>query len=315
MIPPALRKGDTIGVVGPASPMIEERLHKGIAHLKSRGFRVKLGSSVGKVHGYLAGSDAERAEDLNRMFRDPEVQAVFCTRGGYGTPRILDLVDYDAIQKHPKIFVGYSDITALHLAIYRKTGLVTFSGPMVAVEFGKGVETFTEQHFWQLLAEEHAFFELTGLANPLRALRPGKAGGKLLGGCLSLISSLVGTPFCPDFSGAVLFIEDVGEQPYQIDRQLTQLRHAGVLHRISGLLAGTFEDCEPKDDSPSLTLEQVLLDATEGLNIPVLTGLPYGHIDVKYTMPVGAEAQLDSAKGTVTITQPVVDFAAARIVS
>jgi len=286
--------------------MIPERLEHGVTYLKDSGFNVRLADSVGQCHGYLAGRDEARAEDLNRMFADPEVHAIFCTRGGYGTPRLLDRVDYALIKKNPKILVGYSDITALQLAIHAKTGLITFSGPMVAVEMGKGIAAFTEEHFWRLIRSPQPSYPMSGLHTPLSCLRPGKARGKLLGGCMSLLCSLLGTPFCPDFTDAILFVEDVGEQPYQIDRQLTQLRHAGVLRRIRAMVVGKFEDCEPSDDAPSLTIEQVLMDVTEGLDIPVLTGLPYGHVDVKYTIPVGAEAVVDSDEGIMTIVETVV---------
>ncbi len=306
MKPPRLRQGDTIGIVGPASPMIPERLQRGIAYLENRGFRIKKGKFINNVYGYLAGSDAERSDDFNLMFADPEVKAIFCTRGGYGTPRMLDLIDYDLIKNNPKIFVGYSDITALQLAIYRKTGLVTFSGPMAAVEMGKNIDTFTEEHFWELLSDRQPNYKMTGLDGHLHCVKPGKASGQLLGGCLSLLCSIIGTPFCPDFQNAILFIEDVGEQPYQIDRHLTQLRLAGILRQISGLVVGKFEDCEPQNDVPSLTIEQVLEDTTKELDIPILSGLPYGHIDVKYTLPVGAEAVLDSDGESLILNEPVV---------
>lgn len=304
--PPKLRTGDTIGVVGPASPPIKERLDKGIQYLQQLGYRVKLGQHIDDTYGYLAGQDADRVQDINRMFRDPEVNAIFCTRGGYGTPRLLEQIDYDAITRHPKILVGYSDLTALQLAIFHHTQVITFSGPMVAVEMGKGISSFTERHFWEILTSEEKKIIFSGENGPLRCLKNGKSEGRLLGGCLSMICSIIGTPFLPNFEDAVLFVEDVGEEPYRIDRNFMQLKLAGILDRLNGIVFGKFEDCQPSSDTPSLTLEQVIEHVIGDLEIPVMADLPYGHVDIKYTLPVGAKVRLDTEVGGLEMIDAVV---------
>ncbi|MDZ7338887.1 MAG: LD-carboxypeptidase [candidate division KSB1 bacterium] len=306
--PRRLHPGDTIGIVTPASPMIPERLANGIAYLRARGYNVVEGEHVYAQRGYLAGTDAERAADLNRMFADPDIKAVICSRGGYGVSRLLDQVDYEALRQHPKIFVGYSDLTALQLAIWQRIGLVTFSGPMVAVEMGKGIHPFTEGHFWRMLTSDN----LSGpLPHPegkaLQCLRPGKARGRLLGGCLSLIAPLMGTPFMPALDGAILVLEDIDEEVYRIDRYFAQFRSAGILDKIAGLVFGTFINWEPSEpDKPYLTLEQVIDDYVSDLPIPVATGLAYGHGEAKITLPIGLEAELDADAGTLTILEPAV---------
>lgn len=303
--PPRLQKGDTIGVVAPASPMKPERLQKGVKYLKNLGYQVKLGESVEQVHGYLAGIDEARVADLNNMFADSAVKAVFCVRGGYGTPRILPQIDYDLIQKNPKIFLGYSDITALQLAIYAKTSLVSFSGPMVAVEMGMGIETPTENHFWQAVTSGKESLDFDGIKTDIKILNSGKAEGRLLGGNFAMICSLLGTPYLPDLNNAILFLEDVGETPYKIDRFLSQLKNAGELSKISALVLGYFTDSEPTN-GPSLTIEQLVTELTSELNIPIISNFPYGHVDVKYTMPVGALARLDADVGKLQIIEPIV---------
>ncbi|HVK58094.1 MAG TPA: LD-carboxypeptidase, partial [Candidatus Kapabacteria bacterium] len=218
--PPRLRKGDLIGLVSPAStPTPREKIEGGVRYLEALGYRVKLGRHVSKAWGYLAGTDEERAEDFNGMINDAEVKAIFALRGGYGTPRILDLIQYRALAKQPKIISGFSDITALQLAIYKKCGLVTFSGPMPAVEFWKKPDPYTEEQFWRLVTSKTA---VGALENPLQERfdlhREGKASGVMLGGNLALVASTVGTPFMPSLKRAVLVLEEVGEYPYRVDR-------------------------------------------------------------------------------------------------
>ncbi len=308
LTPPKIAPGDTIGIITPASPMEGGRLERGCVYLRDLGYEVVLGESVFKTRGYLAGSDDQRAADLNAMFSDPQIDAIFCSRGGYGTPRLLDLVDYDNIREHPKVFVGYSDLTTLQLAIWHKTGLITFSGPMVAVEMGGHIEPFTAAQLWRTLCNARV---IGGLAHPPeaqpRALVPGEARGRLLGGCLSTMLSLLGSPYAPDFSGSILVLEDIGEEPYRIDRYFAHLRAAGILKSVNGLILGTFLDCEPSDPSkPSLSVAEVLNDYTAHLGIPVLTGFAYGHGEIKFTLPIGAEVTLDAGPGEVTLTEPVV---------
>lgn len=292
--PPRLRPGDLIGVVAPASPMKHDRLENGIRYLEQLGYKVKLGKFVYEEHGYLAGRDQERAADLNRMFRDRRVKAIFCIRGGYGTPRLLSQLDYDAIRAHPKIFVGYSDITALQFAMLRHAGLVTFSGPMVASEMGKGIDPFTEENFWRLLTRPEPLGDLVRPANgQYQVITPGKISGPLFGGCLSLVTCLIGTPHFPRHQASVFFMEEIGEAPYRIDRMLTQLREAGILQRLGGFVLGQMTDCVPTDNEPSQTLDDLMNDFIKPLKIPALAGLDYGHVDVKYTLPFGVRVELN----------------------
>lgn len=307
--PKAITNGATIGVISPAScPPDEEKFRRGIDYLKKLGYKVVESKHVLDNHGYLAGKDEDRVDDFNLMFRDPQVDAIFCSRGGYGTPRIINQVDFEAIKNNPKIFVGYSDITTLNLAIWQKTGLMSFSGPMVAVEMGKGIDSFTERSFWQALKSVEPLGTLKNPPdNPIKIIKPGKVNGKLLGGCLSLINVVLGTPYCPDFAGAILFIEDIDEEPYRIDRHLAQLRMAGILEQVSGIVLGKFVDCVPSEpEKPNLELEQISEDYFKDLDIPIISNFAYGHVPVKHTMPIGIQAELDTDQGGLIINESAV---------
>jgi muramoyltetrapeptide carboxypeptidase len=305
--PPALKKGDVIGIVSPASsPDDFTRIEQGVKYLESLGYRVKLGKHIFKRYGYLSSTDDERADDLNEMFTDEKVKAIICVRGGYGTPRLLDKVDYNLIKKKPKIFVGYSDITALQLAIFKKTGLVTFSGPMLAVDIYSNFDSFAEDFFWRILTSREKKIEIK---NPngveLNTLKSGKATGTLLGGNLSLIASIMGTKYQPSFNDSVLVIEDIGEEPYRIDRYLSQLKNSGVLYKINACILGQFTDCAPKEPEKSLTLEQIFNDYLGNLKIPVISNLSYGHIPQKLTLPLGARVRVDAKRQKITIIESV----------
>lgn len=293
--PPRLRKGDTIGLISPASPpSSSEKIEKSVRYLEGLGYRTTVGAHAMDQNGYLAGSDQHRADDFNRMVRDKTVKAVFALRGGYGTPRILPLIDYTSARKNPKIIVGYSDLTALQLALYRKTGLVTYSGPMAAVEMWNSIDPYTEEHFWRILTTASP----PGILPPPHDSppvihHPAKVTGRILGGNLSLLISLLSTPFSPRYKGALLLLEEVDEAPHRIDRMLTQLFNAGILGDIKGLLFGQFTDCIPADPSkPFLSTDQVLADAVARLPIAVLTNLCYGHVPKKLTIPIGVRACL-----------------------
>lgn len=307
--PPRLRKHDLIGIVSPASaPSSQEKVDKGVQYLERLGYRVKVGQHVMDQHGYLAGTDDQRAHDLNDMLRDPAVRAIVAVRGGYGTPRLLHLVDYRAVRRNPKILVGYSDLTALQLALFRKTGLVTFSGPMVGVEMWDSIDPFTEEHFWRVITSSA---RIGPLRNPqgerLVAYNKGKVAGTLIGGNMSLLASLMGTPYLPNFRKAILVLEDVDEAPHRIDRMFAQLHHAGISKVIAGLVLGKFTDCVPSDPSkPHLNIEQVLDDAVSRITCPVLTNLQYGHIAKKLTLPFGVRALLDSRNGVLKILEGAV---------
>lgn len=304
--PKALKFGDTIGVVAPASPTLEENVEKAHKKLKDLGFKVKMGKSCYEKYGYLAGTDSLRAEDINHMFRDEEVDGIICLRGGYGTPRILELLDYDLIKKHPKVFIGYSDITALHIAITRFSRLITFHGPMVASDMLGDFNQFSKKSLFNFIMEGEY---LRNIKNPpgeeLKIMNPGIAEGSIIGGNLSLIADTLGTPYEIDLKGKILFIEEVGEEPYQIDRMLTQLRLAGKLKEAEGIILGDFNNCVAKSSEydDSLTLEQVLEDIIKPMNKPTLFNLKAGHCEPVITLPFGARARLDGHKGELTLLE------------
>ena len=307
--PTRLHKGSTIGLVAPAStPSSEEKIEKGAAYLEKLGYRVKFGKHIRKIHGYLAGTDEERAADFNTMVRDKDVKAIFAIRGGYGTPRILRMIDYRSLRQNPKIIAGYSDITALQLAIFRKTGLVTFSGPMTGSDMWKDFDPYTEEHFWQLLTSTKKIGVLKNpIDEPLNILKTGKARGRLLGGNLSLIACLMGTPFLPNMHGSILFLEDVEEAPYRVDRMLAHLLNAGVLPELAGLVFGKFTDCNPDNPSePHFVIDHVLDEYANTIKRPVAANFQYGHIPRKLTVPIGLQALLDTKRSRIEILEGAV---------
>lgn len=272
------------------------------------GYQVKEGAALRARYGYLAGKDLARLDDLHAAFSDPEVDAVWCVRGGYGITRLLPDIDYGLIRRNPKPFIGYSDVTALHLAIGRKTGLVTFHGPVAASDFPDN----TLRHFNAALVEpvEGYLLEAPGQDAELESpeyqpftIRPGQAAGPLTGGNLSLLAALAGTPYAPDYKDRVVFIEDVGEQPYRIDRMLTQLLQASDLKKAAGIALGVFFDCAPKNPEYSLTLQETLEDRLGNLGIPVVYGLPFGHVAHQATFAYGIRAELDAGKHTLRLME------------
>jgi muramoyltetrapeptide carboxypeptidase len=304
--PPRLRNGDLIGLVSPAGgARPREKIELGARYLEGLGYRVAVGANAAKEFGYLAGTDAERLDDLNAMIRDPRVKAIFALRGGYGSGRLLRSVDYEGLRRAPKIFSGFSDITALLMAIYRQCKLVTFSGPMPAVEFWQKMDPYTEENFWRMLTTAEDPGELRNPADsPMRCLRGGTATGPLLGGNLALFTSLLGTEFCPSFRNAILALEDVDEPPYRVDRMLTHLRNTRF--QPKGAVFGKFTLCAPKKE-PSLSLDQVQTDFADQLRIPALAELQYGHVPKKLTLPFGARARLNAGRRTLEILESVVE--------
>lgn len=307
--PHRLNKGDLIAIAAPGSPPgSHEKLHKGIRYLEQLGYRVVLGKHVENTYGYLAGSDKDRAKDLNSFFSNPEVKAIFMARGGYGSHRILPLLDYSAIKRNPKILVGYSDITALQLAIFSKTGLVTFSGPMVATEFGDVFGGAAEEQFWQCLTYTKP---LGVIKNPnrqkLKKLNSGVIVGQLLGGNLSIIIALLGTPYCPTFARSILVLEEIEEPPYKIDRMLNHLKLAGVFSKGNGVMMGDFTDCQPMNQKkPSLTLSQIFQDVIVSSGIPIVSGLHFGHVKNSVTLPLGIKARLSASRAMLELLEPAV---------
>lgn len=306
-IPPRLGPGAYIGIVAPASPPSDRtKIEKGIEYLLHKGFQVVRGASINNSDGYLAGTDEQRAADINAMFADPAVDAIICLRGGYGSGRILPLLDYPVIQRNPKIFVGYSDITALHAALWAKCRLLTFAGPMVAADFWKGLDDVTEHAFWQLLTKPQSRYRLyhTELAPGARCLVPGMCEGTLLGGNLAVLMTVIGTPYEPKWEQAILVVEDVGENVYKIDRMLSHLTNAGVLKRIGALIFGRFTSIP--DDGQSRELDAVLREYTQPLGIPAICNFPVGHDNPKITLPMGAHVRLNAQKCLLHAMHPVV---------
>lgn len=304
--PKHLTSNGTIGIISPASRPTDDAIYRqGIEYMRRLGYNVLESDHVLDMRGYLAGEDQDRAADLNAMFRDPAIDAIFCSRGGYGTPRLIDKLDFEAIRNNPKIFVGYSDLTAVSLAIWSQTELITFSGPMVAVEMGRGIDPFTEQSFWKSVTSGSSVGLLTNPdASPVRVMNSGRAEGRILGGCLSLINVLAGTPYFPEFTGAILLIEDIDEEPYRIDRYLAQLKLAGVFEKIAGIVLGQFIDCSPSDpEKPSLELDQIFEDYFGHLNIPIIANFAYGHSAIKHTIPIGIRAILDTEQKGLILTE------------
>ncbi len=298
--PERLRPGDVIGIAAPAGAFKKERLQPGIAYLERAGYRVRVGAHAYDRNRYMAGEDGARAGDLHALFADPKVRAIFAARGGYGTTRLLDLLDYGLIRRNPKVFVGFSDTTALQLALYRHAGLITCSGVTVCADLGREREAFTEAATWRAVQE--------GVAGPFEGLRPivgGTAEGRLLGGCLSLVCALQGTGHLPDFDGAILALEDVDEAPYRIDRMLTHLRQTGLLRQVAGVAFGHFEGARPEEGA-DWTVEDVLADRTADLGIPVVCGLPYGHQRRRAVLPIGARARLDADAGRLELLEEIV---------
>jgi len=322
--PLRLNPGDTLGLIAPASaPPDPRNVDRAIVVLEKLGYRIKLAPHVHKRLGYLAGSDRERAGDLMRMFTDKKVNAILCVRGGYGTARLLPLLDYKLIRAHAKIFVGYSDITSLHCAFLTKAGLISFHGPMLNSDFAlKALPDFTVQSFIRTLAsrlpppakrgegrgEGRSINIADGYSDQtVKSLRRGIAHGQLIGGNLALLCTLIGTPWQPSFKSRILFLEDIGEEPYRWDRMLTHLLNCGLLQQVAGIAIGLNADCEDRKAKTATeyrqTLEEVLKERLLPLKIPVVSGLPFGHVPHNATLPVGVHATLDANRGILLLNE------------
>ncbi|GAA4001044.1 LD-carboxypeptidase [Sphingomonas humi] len=308
--PPRLRAGDRVALVSPAGiysdPFDFQLVTEAITAM---GLVPVPGPHWKDRFGYLAGTDQGRAADINAAFADPAIRAIFAVRGGWGSARALPFLDWKTIAANPKLLVGFSDITALHLAIQARAGFATIHGPTAGSSWTK----YSYAAFRDLVfdAKLPLYRNLPGDQDRLvqkegrfQTLRPGKATGRLLGGNLTVLTSLVGTPWLPDFSGAILFIEDTDEAPYRIDRMLTQLGQAGVLRKVAGVVFGQCTNCKPSDGSTSLfTLGEVLRQHLEPLNVPIYTGAMFGHIDDQFSLPVGCRAEIDADAGTIRLLE------------
>ena len=307
--PKKLESGDVIGIVSPASsPDKLEKIENGVKYLEKLGYRVEIGKNVGKVHGYLAGSDDDRLSDLHEMFKNKNVKAIFSIRGGYGAGRLLDKLDFNLIKKNPKIFVGYSDITSLQLAILKKTGLISFAGPMLATDFSGDVNEFAEENFWKVITSSK---KIGKLHNPrdekFYAISSGRGEGPILGGNLAVLSSLMGTEYLPNFKNSILMLEDIGESPYRIDRLLNQFKLAKILDTANGIILGRFVDCYEKDKSKdTIKLNEVIEHYFSNLKIPVLYSFSHGHIKENITVPLGVNCKLNTSRGFIEVLENAV---------
>jgi muramoyltetrapeptide carboxypeptidase len=286
---PLLVRGDTVGVVAPGFAVRPARLDVGVRRLRRMGFRVKLGEHVLSRHGYFAGDDAARGKDLRGMLDDPEVRAIWFARGGYGTARLLDRVPWRTLKRRPKLLVGYSDLTALFCAAIQRTGQVCLHGPVVT-ELGRS-ETYHAPSLRRLLGGEATVLRV----RKRQVLVEGRARGTLIGGNLTVLSHLQGTRYAPDTRGCVLFLEEVGEEAYRVDRALTHLKMSGTLRDLAGVLVGRCSvPTARRSFPPDRSLEEVLEDVFSSLGVPVVTDLPAGHVPGKWTLPLGGSAEIDT---------------------
>jgi len=309
--PKRLAPGDTLALVLPASAAPDtDAVAFARDQLVALGFQVAIGKHAYERFGYFAGPDRDRADDLNAAFADDRIAGVVCYTGGWGSPRVLPLLDYDLIARKPKVLIGYSDITALLNAVHQRTGLVTFHGPVGSSTF----DAYTIDNFRRVLMNAEAAgtlamppkkpSDLVDRVNRIVRFAGGKASGRLAGGNLTMIASLMGTPHEIDTNGAILFLEDTHEEPYRIDRMLTQLALGGKLSTMAGFIWGRCTDCDAKGNS--FSLEEILRDRVASLGVPAISGLPFGHIESKLTLPIGISATLDADAGTLHLDESAV---------
>ena len=295
-----VRRGDTVALIAPGGPLDPGEIERGIAHMRALGLNPIVGPHAHERYGYLAGSDRDRITDFNWAIRDKRVQAIVALRGGYGAMRILEELDYDAMRATPKVFMGFSDNTAVLNAMTRRSGVVTFHGPVAAREshFNAGTRSFIERAWMsrEPIGTLHS--------RSTQTLASGRATGRLAGGNLSLISSLCGTRFEIATAGSLLLIEETEESPYRVDRMLTQLRLNGALDSANGIIFGAFN--KMKSDGATLTINEVLRDRIEGVSKPTFSGAPIGHIEEQWVLPIGLSATLDASSRTLTISESAV---------
>ena len=287
--PKRLKPGDTLGVIVPASPFDRKLFDKGLARIREMGFLTVLADGVFDRDGYLAGSDESRAAQIHRFFEDPAVSGIICARGGYGSLRLLSRIDFDLVRQHPKPFVGFSDASVLLSAFYQNCGLTCFHGPMV-VSLGRGGKTSAQALLSALTGRE----KIRIRAETGAAVFPGTATGPVIGGNLTVLCHLLGTPFAPGVAGHILFLEDVGEAPYRIDRKLAHMRMAGALDGVRAVALGDFENC----GDPAV-IQRVVAEVFSKDRIPILSGLAAGHGKKNLTLPIGPTATLDADRGVL----------------
>ncbi len=296
LYPNVLRAGDAVALVSPAGPVAAAKVESAAQVLQSWGLKPRIYPHALDTHSFYAGTDEHRLADFNAALADPDIRAIFCNRGGYGAQRIVQGLDFDAVRRDPKLVIGFSDITAIHEALWVQTRLATIHGP-VAAQFERG-GVFTSS-VWHATMSTESVRVTADAAEPTFSVRTaGAAEGVLLGGNLCMLSTSVGTPFMPDLSGAILLIEEVNEAAYRVDRMLTQLLNSGALNGVVGIALGQFT--EPRT-SGAVTPSDVLMERLSGLGVPLLGGLPIGHGDINYAVPLGTQASLDADSGTLLV--------------
>ncbi|WP_150450839.1 S66 peptidase family protein [Arenibacter lacus] len=311
--PRALKRGDTIGLIAPGFAIPPNILEQAKDTLRTMGFIPFHTDRILGNHGYFSNTDEERAADLNEIFANPKVAGILCARGGYGCTRIMNMIDFDLIRKNPKVFIGFSDITALLNAMYQKTGLITFHGPVGSTI----TDDYSIAQLEKVVMDTRSKQPLVNKNYPDKpefkkpeyeryTICPGKAKGKLLGGSLTLVSALVGTPDEIDFTDAIVCLEEIEEAPYRIDRMLTQLMQSKTLHKAAGVALGVFKGCDRTPGPTTFTLKEVILDRIAALNIPAVYGLSFGHIDHNFTIPIGIKASLDAENKKLTLLESAV---------
>lgn len=300
--PKALKAGDTIAITSPAGAVWDDAQVETFSNiLKGFGFNIILGKTLKEKHGYFAGTDEVRAKELNDLFADKKVKGIFCMKGGWGCARLLDKLNYTIIKENPKVLIGFSDITTLLLAITTKTGLITYHGPVG----NSGWNDFTKNSFINVIqnAKPYTFEANPSNEDTILTINSGKASGELFGGNLTVLSSIIGSGYLPDWKGKILFLEEAKEEPYSIDRMLTQLKLSGILDSVSGIVFGKCAKCLAEEPHKSFTLNEVLLQHFKPLKIPVFFGAMIGHIENKLTVPLGINASIDADKGTISLLE------------
>lgn len=310
--PPRLKSGDTVGLINPAAAAFERApIDVVVDSLAALGLKARPGAHLFDRYGYLAGTDRNRAEDVNTLFADPSVNAILAVHGGWGCARLLPHLDFGTIGKNPKVLLGYSDLTALLLPIHARTGLVTFHGPVGASKWNSFKVDYVKR---VLFAAEAVTFEnvkeagdlLVPVEHRIRTITPGVARGRLAGGNLTVLSAIVGSGYLPDWDGRILFLEDVEEKLYRVDRMMTQLQLAGILSKVRGVVFGNCTNCDPGAGYGSLTLEEILDDHLKPLGVPAWSGAMIGHLDRQFTLGEGVEVEIDSTRGTIRMLEPAV---------
>lgn len=312
ILPVALKKGDVVAIAAPAGPVTEKQIASAIKKITKEGYQCITAENINNKYGYLAGTDEERSQALNKLFRNPDIKAIIAARGGFGCTKILKYLDFEALKKYPKIISGYSDITALTTAIYKKTGLITFHGSMpVPEESNYTINSWTSVFSTsktksEIICEEDDILKKQGCSQNKEVWKSGKAKGILFGGNLTLLEQLIGTEYDFSGSGKILFWEEINEPPYKIDRMLTHLENAGKFKGVKGMIIGICRGCDSEGEN-SLSLNQVIKDFASRQNFPIMSGFSFGHIVSRCTLPVGVKAEMNTEKFSLTLLEKCVE--------